>query len=312
MQPTAMTGRLFTTQSGTDGSRSLNSCFPMEPRSTRNQKAFVFHSWRFFRIHWGAFHFAAFNGSIRLLNMLLEQGLDPTAADFNMTRPIHFACECGPVDSIKFFIEHGSGVDTQDNNGMTPVLFAASAGKLSHIVFLVSQGADMLARDKNGLGILHCALKNGHMDLIDYLIREKVPLNEPTNKGWTPLHYAAENNLPTAVTALLDSGASINQANQYGVSFLLIEHHSTRLPSSIFPTSFKFSSTTVPTSPSATNTTKQHSTGPTALGQQRQQRCSSAVALFPPHPYVKANFLQHEGVDSRARTRRTDDPGVAI
>ena len=220
--------------------------------------------------------------------MLLEQGLDPTAADFNMTRPIHFACECGPVDSIKFFIDHGSGVDTQDNNGMTPVLFAASAGKLSHIVFLVSQGADMLARDKNGLGILHCALKNGHMDLIDYLIREKGPLNEPTNKGWTPLHYAAENNLPTAVTALIDSGASVNQANQYGVSFLLIEHHSTRLPSSIFPTSSKFSSITVPTSHCATNTTKQHSTGPTAPGQPRPQRCSSAVALFPPHPYVKA------------------------
>lgn len=126
-------------------------------------------------------HYAAYQGSEELANLLLRNGADASRTDHAGALPIHAALQHGGVFARKFS-GSGSLLYVQDNQGMSAFSSAAS------------EGAEAV---KALLG----------REYLDF----------PDNEGNTPLHYGAMLGDAAMVSRLIADGAHVNSRNQEGL-----------------------------------------------------------------------------------------------
>lgn len=196
-----------------------------------------------------ALHWAARDGSVNTVNLILQLGLNPNQPDNNGVTPIHLAArynnslvlyallndkrsaELFP-DSQGYTPLHEACYNTKDPNtfgvllqerytklsidpkagpmGVTPLMIAAENASSEQIVSLLQRGANPNARDNQGWTALHYAAKSGSRSALRLLISDGADINARSNIDETPLKLAIRYTDSRTVAVLLQAGADIN------------------------------------------------------------------------------------------------------
>ncbi|KAF5534337.1 hypothetical protein FMEXI_11332 [Fusarium mexicanum] len=95
----------------------------------------------------------------------LKQGADP-----NTLNAIHYAAENGSVNIVGLLLEYGVDVDTPNPTNQTALQCAARNGCEEVVKFLLEKGADVNATDENDHTALHGAAGQDNSDIVKILL----------------------------------------------------------------------------------------------------------------------------------------------
>jgi len=154
---------------------------------------------------------AAGRGDVEEVKRMLIR-VDPNTRDICGRAPLHYAAREGRVEVIKLLLERGAYPNAWDNGDKTPLHYAAERGDVEIVRLLLEKGADLNARDYMGQTPLHEATKNGHVDVVKLLLEHGANPNIRDEESMTPtpLHYATERGDMKIVELLLEHGANPN------------------------------------------------------------------------------------------------------
>ena len=93
---------------------------------------------------------AASIGAIKIVNELLDAGVDVNSLDKRGRTPLHWAASRGRSENIQTLFAAGAYVMARGGDGWTPLHWAASSGTSDNIEVLLAAGADAKAKSKDG------------------------------------------------------------------------------------------------------------------------------------------------------------------
>ncbi|KAJ8246699.1 hypothetical protein GJAV_G00254410 [Gymnothorax javanicus] len=199
-----------------------------------------------------ALSLAAARGSMEVVRLLLDRGLDENHKDHLGWTPLHAAACEGHRGVCAALTESGSlaRVAEPDNEGRTPLILAAQEGHRSTVrllldrrspidhrgfdgrsalaaatleghgevaELLVRRGADTDVRDAEGRPLLYLLVLEGRREMAAMLIRKgRAPLESRDSEGRTALHVAAWQGSLEAVGLLLKAGADADARDGEG------------------------------------------------------------------------------------------------
>jgi len=117
------------------------------------------------------------------LRILLKAGADPLAKDNEGRTAMHYAAENGNLFSVRMLLEHKQLLTAKDNEGKTPLMLAAQEELEEEGVALeynlicetlLKAGADPLAKDNEGHDAAHYANLSGNAKLVKLLSAHKL------------------------------------------------------------------------------------------------------------------------------------------
>ncbi|WP_342224629.1 ankyrin repeat domain-containing protein [Spiroplasma endosymbiont of Asaphidion curtum] len=169
--------------------------------------------------------FAIIKKNIDVVKELLKYAnINVNAMIENVLSPLHYAAENGYLAIVKLLLANGADVNAKAKNGATPLHYAAAKGYTEIVKLLLEHGSDINANTSNRRTALHVAAENGHTDVVKLLISKtkeqfnnvdnvefKNFINAKDSNGLTPLYFCnkLDNNVET-VKLLLDNGADVN------------------------------------------------------------------------------------------------------
>ncbi len=119
---------------------------------------------------WTALMLAVFQGHTEVVEFLLGEKADACIhSKEEGIQSLHIAAMTGYVKIMKLILINGVDVDVLDFDGRTPLSYAAGAGEQEMIFFLLQNGADHNKPDHLGKTPLDYTKQNGHWELIDLL-----------------------------------------------------------------------------------------------------------------------------------------------
>ena len=111
---------------------------------------------------------AALSGQLALSEKLVKKG-----ADVNKTgwTPLHYAASNGHVEVIKLLLENYAYIDAESPNGSTPLMMASMYGNKESVKLLLDEGADPLLKNQIGLTALQFARRAERTDSAELLTK---------------------------------------------------------------------------------------------------------------------------------------------
>lgn len=114
---------------------------------------------------------------------------EPTSATFNGRTALHYAANQGSLSVINYLINHGADVNAKNGKGYTPLYYAASYNKAEAVSLLLTKGADPNLMGELG-GPLHIAVSHQQAEAVDILLSGGADANLRRDfDGGTPLHW---------------------------------------------------------------------------------------------------------------------------
>lgn len=162
-------------------------------------------------------HVAAQNGHMECCLLLLENGADTNALDYQLYTALHRAAHEGHVECVKLLLKHGAAPNLQGRaNADTSLHLAAARGNEKICKELLSAGADVNLRDRNMRTALHHAVKSGSLECVGCLccMADRRFLSD--RDGNTPLHLALLEHRAYLAYYLQIQGADIDAPNLEG------------------------------------------------------------------------------------------------
>lgn len=148
--------------------------------------------------------------------LLLALAAALCANDPDGTTPLHYAVRNQNFDAVKAMLAKHAAVDAQNRYGVTPLVLAVEGGNLAIVNALIGAGADVNHALPGGETVLMTAARTGNVPVMQALLRHDARVGMRENfYGETALIWAAAADHASAVTALLDAGADINQRSAH-------------------------------------------------------------------------------------------------
>nr|XP_817112.1 hypothetical protein, conserved [Trypanosoma cruzi]EAN95261.1 hypothetical protein, conserved [Trypanosoma cruzi]PWV10463.1 hypothetical protein C3747_69g112 [Trypanosoma cruzi]RNC56677.1 putative ankyrin repeat family protein [Trypanosoma cruzi] len=155
-----------------------------------------------------ALHFAAFNGDLEMIRILLEFKPNLELRNYDNNTPLIMAAKGHQNSAIKLLVDAGAEVNLRTPTGGTAAHFAASMGYVDTVRCLVELGADVMHEDSETGTLLHWAAHSGDINCIGEMIYGfKIPINVKDAHGGTALFTALFMKKFEAVEFLLEHGA---------------------------------------------------------------------------------------------------------
>ena len=122
-----------------------------------------------------ALMYAALKGYLAVAKSLISKD-----ADVNKTgwTPLHYAATNGHVDVIQLLLDNHAFVDAGSPNGSTPLMLAAQYGTSQAVKLLLDEGAEPLQKNQQGLTALDFARRASRIDA-ERLIAEAIRRHRP-------------------------------------------------------------------------------------------------------------------------------------
>ncbi|KAG8232645.1 hypothetical protein J437_LFUL012605, partial [Ladona fulva] len=125
-----------------------------------------------------AIHYAAEQGQIEALKMLLSAGCRVDVGDTDNVTPLHLAAARDHPEAVELLLSCGAKVNRRTAGDRTSALhLAASRGLCDVVGVLLAGGANVDAPDASDRTPLMLAAARGHCDTVDQLIREGARIN---------------------------------------------------------------------------------------------------------------------------------------
>ena len=152
---------------------------------------------------------------------LVEQGLDPSAADDRGVQPVHLAANWANLPLIRFLVEHGARLHALDGEERNVLHWVAARPRFVFascpcITYLCDAGLQLEARDTGGYTPLHVAAQWGTPESLQCLLDLRSRVDAVGEDGRTPLHLASERGALEIVNLLLKAGADVSAENSAG------------------------------------------------------------------------------------------------
>jgi len=187
---------------------------------------------------------AAENGSAAMIEKLIEAGADPNERHANGETPLMMAARNGNTAALKVLLDHKADVNLKENlRGTTALMWAVEQSHAEAVKILAGHGADVNAASSvdtrnSRLNIAPSVQQRIAQDVNFGKRRPRAGANggtsaaedfadffrEPSVKdggGLTPLVYAAREGCLECAQALVQAGANVNEATNYGWTALL-------------------------------------------------------------------------------------------
>jgi ankyrin repeat protein len=177
---------------------------------------------------WTALHWAAFNGRVKVTQVLLDYGANTKSetdggetALHIVSRGIYDSQEQG-VRTALLLLERGVDVNARDKNGWTSLLLAAFNGRVEVTKVLLDHGANAKLETKEGDTALHIMSEvkydseERRIGIAQLLLEHGVNIHAENGFFATALHHAAYDGRFNLVQLFLDRGANPNAENDQG------------------------------------------------------------------------------------------------
>jgi uncharacterized protein len=118
---------------------------------------------------------AALKGHLDIAKKLIALDADVNKPGW---APLHYAATNGHVEMMRLLLEHHAYIDAESPNGSTPLMMAAGYGTPGAVKLLLEEGADPLLKNQQGLGAIDFANRANRKesaDLIAAFVRAKLP-----------------------------------------------------------------------------------------------------------------------------------------
>lgn len=109
---------------------------------------------------------AALKGHLQAAKSLIARD-----ADVNKTgwAPLHYAATNGHLDIMRLLLDNHAYIDAESPNKTTPLMMAASYGSAEAVKLLLESGADPALRNMQGLSAIDFAQKANRKDVADLI-----------------------------------------------------------------------------------------------------------------------------------------------
>lgn len=158
------------------------------------------------------------NCSLRTVTALLNSADD--IANYGSTEgvtPLHIASSQGSVQLIELLLDYGAIIDVQDFDGDTPLHDAVLATQNEALVTLLYAGADPeIKNDPGCFTPFHLACCRGYYPNVESLFPFITDINQVTSSGDSPLTLALQGLNDEIVYFLLKNGADPHIKNNCG------------------------------------------------------------------------------------------------
>jgi len=118
---------------------------------------------------------AALHGELALCQALIQRDADVNKPGWT---PLHYAATNGHVDVMRLLLQAHAYIDSASPNGTTPLMMAAHYGNASAVKLLLEEGADVLLKNQQGLTALdfaHTANRTDSVAILTAFIRARQP-----------------------------------------------------------------------------------------------------------------------------------------
>jgi serine/threonine-protein phosphatase 6 regulatory ankyrin repeat subunit B len=178
--------------------------------------------------------YAASQGDISLVKLLLSGGADITATDKHGQTAYRLASFAGHADIMKMLETRGAYVKSSDLQ--KDLTRSARIGNISMVKQLIAQGVDVNAKMEEDMTPLMWAARNGHADVVTLLLEHGAQVDTRDRLGRQAVHlcigmsHIQEKGSAETTKALLDGGANVESKDQYGRSLLMLASSKGDLP----------------------------------------------------------------------------------
>jgi ankyrin repeat protein len=176
-----------------------------------------------------ALHFAAGDGSLERIALLVEGGGDVTVASESGT-PLSWAAGNGRAEAIRYLAQKGCSCETVGSLGIPPIFMAAVAPSEESVVALIESGADVGYLITGNLTVLHICAEHGMANAVHALLTTptgRKTAQQENSDGNKPIHLAAMGSHESIIRELFphsgDLDSSYSQTSPEGEKILNME-----------------------------------------------------------------------------------------
>lgn len=135
---------------------------------------------------------AARNGYLYVIHLLIAHGADPTIQDSQGYNTLHLVTHSSAIMPLLYLLQQPIGVDVRDSQGHTCLMWAAYQGDALSVDLLLKHGALTNTKDDAGLTPLHWAVVRGNRVCIRRLVECGADVSAKDNEGRTARDMAVE------------------------------------------------------------------------------------------------------------------------
>ena len=129
--------------------------------------------------------------------------------------PLHYACYNGNIKLIKLLINNGADINIINNNGLNVLHMASQGNKTTPLYYFIHKyRMNINSTDKLGNTCLHWACFYNNDKVLNFLLLcENININIKNKNGFTPLHFSILGNNIKAIKKLITAGGDISIKN---------------------------------------------------------------------------------------------------
>ncbi|XP_062603788.1 ankyrin-3-like [Saccostrea cucullata] len=143
---------------------------------------------------WNAAHCAAQGGHVRILQLLVDNGLSVSETTKHNLTVLHIACLSAKYEMCEYILsQYPSLLNIIDKTGRNAAHFAAQGGDIRILQLLTDKGLTGTESIRNNSTVLHIACGDAKYEMCEYIL-SLYPnlLKEVDGNGWNAAHYAAQ------------------------------------------------------------------------------------------------------------------------